>query len=447
MSQTITIDGDDYVLTFEDEFNGSTGSYWNGFGQGGIWSTSFSPHQDDTRWISANNEQQYYTDPDMQGLPNPFSVSGGIMTINAAELTATEQSLADGQQYNSGLLTTEMTFAASAGFIEIRADMPDEQGLWSALWLLPEDGDWSSEIDIAEVLGSNTDAVHTNVWTNGTPDEEIIATEVGTGFHTYGLLWTDTTIEWTIDGVTVRTETNTITEDMYLAIGLAVGGWGGGPDGTTDFSDGLAIDYVRVYELETDPDRNDAIPLGGTFSPDNLHDGTSGNDTLNGSRWSDHMTGYDGNDILYGKKGNDLLEGGAGVDELYGHKDDDILIGGLGDDKLVGGVGEDILKGGAGLDNLWGGKFSGDSDTDTFVFEIGGGKDYVHDFTIDEDLIDLSDFNTDWATVSGIINPLGWATKLDFASIGGDAGDMVFFFGLDGTTLDEQDFIFDPLFA
>ena len=41
-SQTITIDGADYVLTFGDEFNGSTVSFWNGYGNGGLWATSFS---------------------------------------------------------------------------------------------------------------------------------------------------------------------------------------------------------------------------------------------------------------------------------------------------------------------------------------------------------------------------------------------------------------------
>ena len=32
---------------------------------------------------------------------------------------------------------------------------------------------------------------------------------------------------------------------------------------TTDFGDGLSIDYIRVYELASDPDRNDAIQDGG----------------------------------------------------------------------------------------------------------------------------------------------------------------------------------------
>ena len=441
MSNTISINSEIYVLTFVDEFNDPTTRYWQGFGSQGIWATSFSPHQDDTRWLAANNELQYYSDPDDTLLPSPFTIVAGALEISATQLTSADQALADGQAYGSGLLTTEMSFAASSGYIEIRADIPDEQGFWSAFWLLPVDGGWSSEIDIAEVLGSNTDAVHTNVWGNGVPDESVIPIEVGDGFHTFGLLWTEDTIEWQIDGVTVRTTANTIDDDMFLSIGLAVGGWDGGPDGTTDFSDGLLIDYVRVYELDSDPNRNEAIPLGGVFFPQELHDGTALGDSLTGSRWDDALHGFDGNDILYGKKGDDWLKGGSGNDELFGNKDDDVLFGGAGDDKLIGGKGEDRLIGGAGKDHIWGGNYGGDTEADTFVFNTGDGKDFVHKFDTVNDVIDLQSYDITWAEMGAVISDLGWATKLSFGAFSGHWNDMVYLIGVDANELDESHFI------
>lgn len=59
-----------------------------------------------------------------------------------------------------------------------------------------------------------------------------------------------------------------------------------------------------------------------------------------------------------------------------------------GDDSsnsLVGGKGKDSLNGGAGADSLWGGKgndtlLGGDGD-DTFIFNTGGGKDIIADYT------------------------------------------------------------------
>lgn len=77
VSHTIDVDGEDYVLTFKDEFTGSTNTFFEGHGSGGIWATSFSPHLDDTRYITRNGEGQYYVDPSDDDLPNPFSVQGG----------------------------------------------------------------------------------------------------------------------------------------------------------------------------------------------------------------------------------------------------------------------------------------------------------------------------------------------------------------------------------
>jgi hypothetical protein len=40
-----------------------------------------------------------------------------------------------------------------------------------------------------------------------------------------------------------------------------------------------------------------------------------------------------------------------------------------------------------------------DNKADAFVFEIGTGKDFVHDFEIGLDLIDLSDVSADFEAV------------------------------------------------
>ena len=52
------------------------------------------------------------------------------------------------------------------------------------------------------------------------------------------------------------------------------------------------------------------------------------------------------------------------------------ITGGGGDDVLTGGAGKDLLSGGAGKD--------------VFAFGIGGGADTIYDFTIGEDVIDVS---------------------------------------------------------
>ena len=341
VTEEVTLDGQSYVLTFNDEFSGTGGNWWDGLGSNGIWSTSFSPHEDDTRYISANNEEQYYVDADDPNLDSPFTVGNGALTINATALGAEDMAYADGQAYSSGLITTEMSFASEKGYIEIRADVPDEQGLWSSFWLLPADGDWSSEIDVFEIQGGNSDTVYTNIWDNGIPDSQAITgIDAGDGYHTYGIMWTDEKMQWYIDGQLVRETDQTVTEEMYLAISLAVGGFGGDVDETTDFSDGMSIDYVRVYELESDPNRNPAIDAGDFVSQDR-HNGSDQADVVYGTRRSDTMFGETGADVMHGRKGDDQMFGGAEGDSLYGGKGDDVLYGGDGSDKLIGGAGDD----------------------------------------------------------------------------------------------------------
>ncbi len=73
------------------------------------------------------------------------------------------------------------------------------------------------------------------------------------------------------------------------------------------------------------------------------HDGTAGNDTLNGTA---------AKDSLYGRDGDDTLNGNGDDDILQGHEGDDTLNGGTGNDLLIGHLGADILNGGDGDDVL-----------------------------------------------------------------------------------------------
>jgi len=253
-------------------------------------------------------------------------------------------------------------------------------------------------------------------------------------------LWTESSLQWTIDGVVVRTEDYGLDEVMYLAISLAVGGWAGSPDATTDFSDGLSIDYIRVYELENDPDRNEAIEDGQYVGRD-FGRGSDADDVIYGSRWADALAGDSGDDVVYGRKGEDQLSGNDGNDELFGQKGDDILMGNAGNDKLIGGKDQDVLNGGTGTDHLWGGVYSGDGATDRFVFDDQTDKDFVHDFEVGTDLIDLSALGVVWSEVDAMLYDYGWATKINLGQVTGDYGDMVYLVGVAESALSQDDFV------
>ena len=171
--------------------------------------------------------------------------------------------------------------------------------------------------------------------------------------------------------------------------------------------------------------------------------GDQGNDLISSSEGNDTVYGGAGDDKLRGEAGNDLLVGNEGNDYLSGGTNNDVLIGGEGIDKIVGGTGSDVIRGGSGDDQIWGGNWSGDAEADTFVFEQNTGRDFVHDFEANHDIIDLSAFNTNMDAVLGASHDEGWATIIDLSQLdGGQAQDKIILRSVDLAALDIDNFSF-----
>jgi hypothetical protein len=83
--------------------------------------------------------------------------------------------------------------------------------------------------------------------------------------------------------------------------------------------------------------------------------GTSGNDTIRGTKSRDVIVGRDGDDVIRGLGRRDIICGGAGDDVVYDGRRNDTIDGGDGQDELIGGRGTDTVKGGDGADALRGG--------------------------------------------------------------------------------------------
>ena len=105
--------------------------------------------------------------------------------------------------------------------------------------------------------------------------------------------------------------------------------------------------------------------------------GTSGNDTLNGTIAPDIISGLGGNDFLLGEAGNDVLNGGRNRDILQGGEGDDFLSGDLDRDVLTGGGGKNIFAIGR-----IGTRTTGGSQLEN--------ADLITDFVKGQDLISLS---------------------------------------------------------
>jgi beta-glucanase (GH16 family) len=249
--------------SFDGEFTGNL-SLYNAKTKTGTWTTNYwFGNQSDwsSRTCPDNAELEIYVDPSYAGDGttalgvNPFSVSNGVLSITANPTPSADLSALYGYKYTSGLLTTANSFSQEYGYFEIKAKLPSGQGLWPAFWLLPENHQSISELDIFEQIGGDTifQTSHSNVNGSAVVQQGIsYIPNLTQGFHTFGLLWTPQTVTWYIDGnATFQIATPAdMDTPMYMLMNLAVGGsWPGNPSSNSEFPASMEVDYVHVYTL------------------------------------------------------------------------------------------------------------------------------------------------------------------------------------------------------
>ncbi len=129
-------------LLFADEFDSAelNLNYWN-----------FDLGDGSDRGIPGwgNSELQTYTSDNI-------ALRDGLLSITARKNSS--------EQFTSSRITTLDKVSFDEGTIEIRARMPEGQGLWPAIWMLGDNittVGWphSGEIDIMEMRGDKTDEV------------------------------------------------------------------------------------------------------------------------------------------------------------------------------------------------------------------------------------------------------------------------------------------------
>ncbi|WP_421838102.1 glycoside hydrolase family 16 protein [Novosphingobium sp.] len=273
---------DDWQLVWSDEFTGAA-----------IDSAKWSFDVD--CWGGGNNERQCYTDH-----KDNARIVDGALVITALHERVSGPALPAGQRanpakpgdlvtrdYTSARLTTRGKAAWRYGRIEVRASLPQGQGTWPAIWMLPEAntyGPWaaSGEIDILEAVnlgvpckaceGGKEDTILGTLhfgkpWPGNThKGDEVHKPAVLEGFHTYAIAWEPDRITWQIDGETyaVRKRSEWFTsgsatpgapfdQPFHLILNLAFGGGlaesrGSKGVSNSNFPKRFLIDWVRVWQ-------------------------------------------------------------------------------------------------------------------------------------------------------------------------------------------------------
>lgn len=233
------------VLVWQDEFNGTSldlNSWTFETGAGG--------------W--GNNELQYYR-------PENTFFSAGNLIIEARKENFSSAA------YTSSRLITKGKKEFKFGRIDIRAALPEGQGIWPALWMLGGNistVNWPAcgEIDIMELVGHQPNRVHGTIhYGANTSQHQYIGNSIalaGTAkfsdeFHVFSLIWEEDKITWLLDDVqfyqitktTVSPAAYPFNAPFFFIFNVAVGGqWPGDPDGSTNFPQRMIVDYVRVFQ-------------------------------------------------------------------------------------------------------------------------------------------------------------------------------------------------------
>ncbi len=285
-----------------------------------VWHDEFNDNAIDlTKWSfevncfgGGNNEQQCYTDRE----ENAF-IEQGILKIVALKENFTGPAAQDDDAnynpsntrtlpYTSARLRSKNKGDWTFGRFEISAKLPQGQGTWPAIWMLPTDwayGGWagSGEIDIMEAVNLKAQAdekvsisnqegsrVHGTLHYGRAWPENVYSGEgfhlpydvnPADDFHEYAIEWQEGEIRWYVDDIHFATQRETgwysqyMNEDgilingagsapfeqkFHLLLNFAVGGdWAAnvnekGIDKSV-FPQSLEIDYVRVYECSVAP--------------------------------------------------------------------------------------------------------------------------------------------------------------------------------------------------
>ena len=280
-----------WKLIWSDEFNGDSvdSSKWSN--QTGF----FIDESDYTTSGWGNKELEYYTDSS----ENTSVADGKLkLTLKKDPKTFYDTSNRSAEAlYSSGKLISQDKFSVKYGRVDFRAKLPSGNGIWPAMWMMPNDdiyGTWacSGEIDVYEGRGRTPEMAYGTLHYGSTwPGDlesgdklNMLTTEgIGsdmTSWHVYSLVWEEGNIKMYVDGICyMKREADSwnttgapdnpnapFDQRFYLILNLAAGGYFDGlisPDFDTFTSADMYVDYVRVYQRpladgETDEKPDDA---------------------------------------------------------------------------------------------------------------------------------------------------------------------------------------------
>ena len=246
----VKLENSEWELVFNDEFNAQDMSqpvaekWMRCQRQGATWN----------RWLSDSKEVVYLQGGDLvtRAIPNPDTASDPVPMI-------------------TGGIKSDGLFGFTYGYVEARIFTNSWIGHFPAFWMMPEDrsAGWPDcgEIDIWETIDNQSTSYHTvhSNWTydlkyNNNPQSSFSTTVPYDRYHTFGLMWDETSLTWYVDGKEVGRYTKSVNQShldqgqwpfdkhFHLILNQSVGNnaWAANADVTHTYE--TRFDWVRVYQ-------------------------------------------------------------------------------------------------------------------------------------------------------------------------------------------------------
>ncbi len=247
-----------YELIWSDEFDQNSRDLdmnnWNfetGYGENG--------------W--GNDEWQNYTSDSTN-----VHIENGNLVISA-QCPSGVPGKRDGS-VTSARINTKDKFSFKYGKVQARIKPPATNGMWPAFWMLGANFDdigWPQcgEIDIMEMspllFGENTTLCTVHWWDDDSESHTSFGenlqfvSPLTDDFHIFEVVWDEQRIVGKIDDIPYFVKVidpvtmSEFLNDFFLILNIAVGGnMGGAPDESTVWPQQMRVDWIRVYQPESD---------------------------------------------------------------------------------------------------------------------------------------------------------------------------------------------------
>jgi hypothetical protein len=200
-----------------------------------VYSTDFKGSTLPAGWDPYSGEPG--GDPGAQFSPSAITVANGLLNVNTLQQS--------GEWVTGGVCNCGVSLTYGAFFVRSRMTGAGPTGV-ELLW--PDANVWPPEIDFNETLGGTSSTTATVHYTSSNEIIHQVMNIDMTQWHTWGVIWTPTSITYTVDGQVWGSETNAASiPNIPMHLSLQSQTWCASGWACPTTPESMQVDWVAEY--------------------------------------------------------------------------------------------------------------------------------------------------------------------------------------------------------